>query len=180
MKKIIVVGSIITALIVVGIVFFACWKEKTNEQIQSEVQSKVQNFLKEVSTCCSASCRRGTCSVNQSPCTCTCVGGQPMCGSSNVPTSGRIEEVDISAGHMIFLDNAVQLEYYDNLIHYLQYDLSAIDAAKAIQDIKNLFVKNEWVLDSPETVSAYYKNMEIFVDFYNRQPLSIQDKIEDM
>jgi hypothetical protein len=175
MRKLVL--GLIALLLTGTAIFFACKSMQMDEKpiVNTQGQEKEvlnSNKANNSETCCTVRCRKGSCSATKSPCSCTCLRGQPMCGTAAPSTVSNFDRV-------IYLENEEQLASYDNLANYLT-QLSAHNVANSIKKTKQLFIENNWVLSTPATLTAYDNYMKVFFEFYKRQSEDIQNKIEEL
>lgn len=159
MKKIKIFASLLVAvscLIIVPTIFYT-------------IEANPKKMLL-APNCCSASCKNGSCSVGgqYSNCNCGCSNGFPSCQTAN----------SISA-------NSNQISNIDDMISLLEgFNSSAGENAAAVSNnIKALFINNDYLLENPDgNMATYYNYLNqldeiVRVDFTDSERLQLEEWI---
>lgn len=169
MKAFFKIISVFLFLMIFSMFTTSCEKNGIDAGVKeaSVLDEKMGEVSKAQETCCTVTCRRGNCTVNSSPCSCTSLGGQPICSST-----GSNSRTVITASEDIMIS-------YDNLASYIQ-SIGAPQVADAILDIKELFVTNHFELSSLADIKKYDELLNIYIEFYKSQSVAVQDKMEEL
>lgn len=172
MKKI-----ILTSILGLALVMVCCNQEqKENELIQSQTTEIKDGG--DSNPCCEVSCRRGSCKSYETPCNCTCIAGQPMCGG--IGGVGGNDPKSMAVPHIIVEASAEQIALYGTDANYIRNSLHNEEAAKALEGIQKLLVNNGGVLSSEESIRGYLEHMAVYAAFVETQPNEVVDILSSL
>ena len=163
-------------LFVMSGVTFGLVSCKEETQTQSVGLNEVLDSKDNKTPCCEVQCRRGSCRTYESPCNCTCVAGQPVCGAlgngGSPGQKGGTPKIVVEA-------TPEMMALYDADIQYIEQTLHNTEAAQALRNIKQLLVDNQYVLSTSNAISAYVDNVGVYEQFINTQPDEVIDRLSD-
>jgi hypothetical protein len=137
----------------VGLFIHSCSKDAEQRE-QAKPTSTVtipKDQTNTIMSCCSATCRYGSCSANFSPCSCSCgANGTPSCG-------GGLRIIDIMGDMLTVTANPEQLLSIGRAIDFLSQSANP-SAQLVIQKLvimQNLFQTNNNVINSTQALRQY-------------------------
>lgn len=92
--------------------------------------------------------------------------------TANAHTSRQMPDVIIEA-------SADLMSVYDEDINYLKRQPNAEMAVLALEHIKQLFLDNDFVLDTPELIDEYNQTIKRYADCLRNQPSNVRDKMNE-
>lgn len=99
------------------------------------------------------------------------------CGCKNKSAE---KDVTTPISQIIEVDSTT-LDIYDQDIAYLREKFPREkEAIKALENIKQLFVQNNYAITKPEDLEEYYRNLEIFSEFVDKQSFIVKDRLSSM
>lgn len=66
---------------------------------------------------------------------------------------------------------------YDEDIQYLKSRKDTRNAIQALENIKKIMIENNYILDTPELIIEYRKNVRKFVECIKNQPVFVREKM---
>lgn len=173
MKNLIVVFVIVVSSC---LVLVSCNHEAKNAE--SSPQEVVEQKDSTV-PCCEVVCRRGSCKSYVTPCNCTCLAGQPVCGGIR-EEGGEQSKVATPNYNVVIEATPEMMKLYDQDIEYVLKTLGNASAADALRGIKQLFLDNNFVISSEKAVKSYFEYMEVYSDFIDTQSEEVIDRLSDL
>lgn len=125
--------------------------------------------------CCQVTCRRGTCICYKYPSSCSCIAGQPVCG--HVDPGGDASKAGAENLNVIIEATPAMMELYDEDITFISTTLGIRDAADALQNIKQLFIDNNYSIASEDAIREYHKNLNVYIEFIGTQTEDVVDRL---
>lgn len=124
--------------------------------------------------CCEVSCRRGCCKNFSGTCSCVSLANFPICGPTDLYDT-TLKESDFSG---IVVETSKDLMHaYDEDIQYLKSRKDTRNAIQALENIKKIMIENNYILDTPELIIEYRKNVRKFVECIKNQPVFVREKM---
>lgn len=156
-------------IICLGLV--SCKKQTQQTQFSSPKISTSEN---EQIPCCEVSCRRGCCKNFSGTCSCVSLANFPICGPTDLYDT-TLKESDFSG---IVVETSKDLMHaYDEDIQYLKSRKDTRNAIQSLENIKKIMIENNYILDTPELIIEYRKNVRKFVECIKNQPVFVREKM---
>lgn len=158
----------ILSLILLGLFtfFYSCSSENTSNS--TELFDSKDN----VTPCCQVQCRLSSCKKMGSPCQCTCVGGMALCFDPSISDNPASKS---SMPTVIIESSPDKMPLFDESIRYIANNLHNAKAAQALRNLKQLFMVNNYKIDTPIEIEKYYYNLKVYTDFIETQPEEVVD-----
>ncbi len=86
------------------------------------------------------------------------------------------KNTNLSTEGVVVEASAELMEVYDEDINYLKRKKNTDEAVQSLENIKQLFMDNNYVLDTPELVEEYNLNVKRFSDCIEEQPFFVRNR----
>lgn len=132
------------------------------------------DFKGHANPCCEVHCHLSSCKSMGFPGQYTCTGGLAGCLNSH---SCNNNPANCSHSTVIIESSPDKIPLFNDAIHYIANDLNNAKAAQALRNIKQLFLFNNYRIESPIEVEKYCHNLKVYADFIETQPSEVIEQL---